>query len=668
MPPLTGKDAILAAARRLAELGDDDFDEDLLDAELALLGPLHDDEEIEETEAALRPEDLGLPLRLAAWLAKHRGRDMRVAFGAAFRAAKKLETDKDGHVKLGREVGRASSSLGNGASSSAPRQKYKPLEERVVPVSVDAKPTPRDFEYVSPAELERQAERDKHKQTQEQWQAGERAFVKNNDCKNEVVKKIIANSVRREREQDLPKGAGPAGRHEPTTRHDTGQAAVMGKSLLDIIKPASGELKTAEKLSAAQRRLNANALLSKLPKGERPVIATSHEQMCGGIVKKNGLQKVSRTTRQATLDALVVAAIVHEAKQRGVDKTSINEKFLLARPKTRAKAIQAGVDAELWVYEQSSSVLAYRGLAANALRSVGATVGDTSKDSKDASLKSHTGDANETENIYPSDAFSVVPLAARRKETADENGLSAADLYAVSVAVSFERSAQLVVDKKRKGVGFVGFSRPGALLQNYESLEAKKIYLKKARHVHGNFSTSFWKETLHWQRPPNAFRTRKAFTDEVIRRRLLRKKSSGDEGTVVASTVLKNSLKEKKVRKTSDDPVMNTSDPINPDIIPGDPLVISAVETLIISFIQPFLDVGTVTKSNAESITQKAVSKVMKKKQNEKSCDFLKRNKERDAVKALVREYIRRGMSDAPNTKRRKVEEKPTFNFDVDDL
>ena len=49
MPPLTGKNAILAAARRLAERGDDDFDEDLLDAELALAGPLFEEEE-DETE------------------------------------------------------------------------------------------------------------------------------------------------------------------------------------------------------------------------------------------------------------------------------------------------------------------------------------------------------------------------------------------------------------------------------------------------------------------------------------------------------------------------------------------------------------------------------------------------------------------------------------------
>ena len=43
MPPLSGKDAILAAARRLAELGDDALDEDLLDAELALADPARDE-------------------------------------------------------------------------------------------------------------------------------------------------------------------------------------------------------------------------------------------------------------------------------------------------------------------------------------------------------------------------------------------------------------------------------------------------------------------------------------------------------------------------------------------------------------------------------------------------------------------------------------------------
>ena len=95
MPPLSGKDAILAAARRLAELGDDALDEDLLDAELALAGSFRDEDEDfaeapGEGEPPLRPEDLGLPPRLSAWLARHAGQchsSSSVAAAAATTAA-----------------------------------------------------------------------------------------------------------------------------------------------------------------------------------------------------------------------------------------------------------------------------------------------------------------------------------------------------------------------------------------------------------------------------------------------------------------------------------------------------------------------------------------------------------------------------------------------------
>ena len=227
MPLLSGKDAILSAARRIAELGDDALDEDLLDAELALADPARDEEEAFVAEAPgdgerpLRPEDLGLPPRLAAWLARHKGRDMRRAFGAAARAAQRLIPDADGHVALGRVAGAPPSASAGGA-----RPRYAPLEERVVPLSEAAAPTPRAFEHVPPAELERREALKLEARSAEAWRRGERADpgvdprTIDNAAVSATIKNLIAAGARREREADLPKGAGPAGRHEPTTRSD----------------------------------------------------------------------------------------------------------------------------------------------------------------------------------------------------------------------------------------------------------------------------------------------------------------------------------------------------------------------------------------------------------------------------------------------------------------
>ena len=88
-PPEPAQAAILAEARRIAELGDD-IDEDALDAELARMtaeapeeGEAYPDDDDDPAGRAgasaptLRPEDVDLPPRLAAWLAKHRPRVRR---------------------------------------------------------------------------------------------------------------------------------------------------------------------------------------------------------------------------------------------------------------------------------------------------------------------------------------------------------------------------------------------------------------------------------------------------------------------------------------------------------------------------------------------------------------------------------------------------------------
>ena len=129
----SGKDAILAAARRIAQLDTDDDDDLDNDADWANWGGIdwknldvdHDAAElardaVAESEAKTA-EALGIPVRLARWLAKHKGGDVRRAFHVATRNRSNgagPTPDADGTVALGNK-----------------RPKYVPLEERVVAVS-----------------------------------------------------------------------------------------------------------------------------------------------------------------------------------------------------------------------------------------------------------------------------------------------------------------------------------------------------------------------------------------------------------------------------------------------------------------------------------------------------------------------------------------------------
>ena len=689
MPPLSGKDAILAAARRLAELGDDALDEDLLDAELALADPARDEEEAfaeapGDGERPLRPEDLGLPPRLAAWLARHKGRDMRRAFGAAARAAQRLIPDADGHVALGRVAGAPPSASAGGA-----RPRYAPLEERVVPLSEAAAPTPRAFEHVPPAELERREALKLEARSAEAWRRGERAEgvdprTIDNAAVSPTIKNLIAAGARREREADLPKGAGPAGRHEPTTRSDERTYSVP--SVMGVSQFAKRETETASiprraargRLAGAERRAATNALLGRLPDGERPIIATRASLTHGGVVKN--VTKVPRATRQATLDALTAAALTAEAEARGVAPAdafaAMDARWLAARPKTRRRAIAAGVEAEARVFEAAASAAAYRGLAASALRAVGgAAEGEPGgavgrpnrRDVPDA-------DADRTESPDLPDELSVVPRAARNRrgdarESRSRGFPSRADEAAVAVAAAFEREGLELTRRRARGVGGVAAARKGALLQNYVHEGADRIDLRAAATPLGA-SVAFWAETARHADPKRAVVP--ARHDARRLRRAARFLKNDDE-------------REARALNASD-----ASDALNANALNANASVAQAVRSLIRSFLEPFLDVGTITEAFARSIETKAAAKVMRKKHDEPDASFLRRDKEREAVKALTREYVRRGEKragsrEAGREKAGKVARvsvsaraeadsggtagrEPAFDFDVDDL
>ena len=760
MPPLSGKDAILAAARRLAELGDDALDEDLLDAELALAGPAHDEDEAfaggpVDGEPPLRPEDLGLPPRLAAWLARHGGRDVRRAFGADARAARRLVHDADGHVALGRAAGASVS------ASHQTRPRYAPLEERVVPLSEAAAPTPRAFEFVPPAELERREALRLEARSAEAWRRGERAKEAvdprrvDNAAVSAETKILIAAGSRREREADLPKGAGPAGRHEPTTRADERMTvpSVMGVSLFSSsreddsrtnLPPGLRRAKTSSKsshedvtnrLTGAERRSVTNALLQRLPEGERPVIGTTSGRTYGGVLKKGREEdddplKVPRTVRQATLDALVAAALSAEAEARGVKAEDTFEamttSWLAQRPKTRKRAIAAGVEAERRVFRAAASAAAYRGLAATALsalkkkaafitsdpkvdKSIDNIPGRKETKEKETAKSAFRGDKkagedDETDDVEVRgdlpDALCVVPRAARAKRGEKRLFLARADEAAVAAAAAFAREGLETTRRRERGVGFVAAARAGALLQNYTNPDADRVDLKTATTPLGA-SVAFWAETAK-RRDPRLSRTGKGLGSaaraflltrrarpSLDARAVSRDREKRDarttltmHGTTEAKDekdegVLVSAGKKRKTNADADAKDAKTAKTVS---------ISNAARALIRSFLEPFLDVGTITEAFARSIENKAAAKVLLKRGNEPDASFLERDKERDAVKALTREYVRRGEKrgarDAPETKETKETkraraeaksvgtrlEAPKFDFDVDDL
>ena len=739
MPPLSGKDAILAAARRLAELGDDALDEDLLDAELALADPARDEEEAfaeapGDGERPLRPEDLGLPPRLAAWLARHKGRDMRRAFGAAARAAQRLIPDADGHVALGRAAGASVSAC------NQTRPRYAPLEERVVPLSEAAAPTPRAFEHVPPAELERREALKLEARSAEAWRRGERAKgvdpkAIDNAAVSATIKNLIVAGSRREREIDLPKGAGPAGRHEPTTRSDerVGSETASSGNLPGLADPrasaregfrAKTEPSPRRRLAGAERRAAANALLGRLPDGERPVIATRASLASGGVVRRGGGPardplKVPRAARQATLDALVAAALAAEAEARGVTPdaafAAMSERWLAARPKTRRRAIAAGVAAEARVFEAAASAVAYRGLAANALRSAVAVSGRRDAraeatrggDLGDEGTVIGAGDASRVARALDPDARSVVPSAAReRKRRGGENaGLAVADEAAVAVAVAFEREGFERTRERNRGVGGVAAARAGSLLQNYKSENADGVDLRAAATIPPlGASVSFWTETARTSNPKRPrssrvatgsfggsvaiARSRRGAAKSSARRSLASYDDDGDGRSAKPErrerTDDANERRDVFAAAASRDTQSDTNACANA-------AVTRAVRSLVRSFLEPFVDVGTITATFARSIETKATEKVIRKKRDEPDASFLRREKEKEAVKALTREYVRRGekarrdRAEPEARKRARESEKktlrseadpvgtpnpppPTFDFDVDDL
>ena len=374
----SGKDAILAAARRIAQLDSDDDDDLDTDADWANWGGIdwknldvdHDAAELDrdavaESEAKTA-EALGIPVRLARWLAKHKGGDVRRAFHVATRNRGSNGAgptpDADGTVPLGNK-----------------RPKYVPLEERVVAVKPAAMPTKRPEDFEALRRL-KEARENAEARRREVAAGSARAIAeeqkKENVALTPAAKAAVAQAlISREQRPDMAPGAGPAGRHEPSKRSarvpvdvtlavGVNVAAVMGVmgvagASADTKGEGKGDAKgtPAKRLTGAERAAADNALLKLLPSGERPLIS----QMAGTN------SKIPKPTRQQTLYGFAAAALRAEARGR-FDGGDPDATWIRTHLKARRRAMTRAIEAESRVNERSGSKVTYRNLSAQALR------------------------------------------------------------------------------------------------------------------------------------------------------------------------------------------------------------------------------------------------------------------------------------------------------------
>ena len=617
----------------------------------------------------LRPEDVDLPPRLAAWLAKHRPRDIRRAFAVATRlrgpAHPADAPDADGHVRLG------------GA-----RPKYAPLEERRVPVAPAARPTPRAFDYEPPAVVAARERRRERERTQAEWAAAPE--IRENVATTAEAKALVRAASVRERETDLPEGAGPAGRHEPNApghgsaavrTGDAGDASGGVRAVLGAFGLA-GESRRGEsragrnaapaRRSGTERRVDDNALLRRLPPGERPMVPSD----------PSGKVKVPRATRQATLDALTASAIraafSAKAAREGEDP---DETWLAARPKTRRRAIARGVDAEARLFEKATSKISYRGLAAAALRETPDE--DEDGDGDEDGVSDGARRAESAAKRQRPDEKSVVTFAASRAGGA---GLSVADRRAVEDAVAFAEAGFRAKERRNAaaGAGVAGLREPdaGALLQGYARDAAATVSLTDARIVRGERSIAFFRAVARWFDPPRAKiddGKRRDGSREPRRREPKRRepeepepepdgndpaapKPDGDP----ASSHRASPPEESTTRvigslysiKRSRPDARSSGASAAP---PGSPAVVAAVRAFVAAYLDPLVDVGAVSASVAADVHTRVVAKVMRKRADARDASFLNREKEKDAVRGLLRAYVKRD-ADAKTERGAKVE------------
>ena len=600
----SGKDAILAAARRIAQLDSDDDDDLDNDADWANWGGIdwknldvdHDAAElardaVAESEAKTA-EALGIPVRLARWLAKHKGGDVRRAFHVATRNRGSNGAgptpDADGTVPLGNK-----------------RPKYVPLEERVVAVKPAAMPTkrPEDFEALRRLKEAREnAEARRREVAAGSARAIEAEQKKENVALTPAAKAAVAQAlISREQRPDMAPGAGPAGRHEPSKRSarvpvdvtlavGANVAAVMGVmgvagGSADTKGEGKGDAKgtPAKRLTGAERAAADNALLKLLPSGERPLIS----QMAGTN------SKIPKPTRQQTLDGFAAAALRAEARGR-FDGGDPDATWIRTHLKARRRAMTRAIEAESRVNERSGSKVTYRNLSAQALRT------------------------EETTRVGPDPDEGVT----RRNDAIDP-----ADRDAVSFANDVASRANTC-----RGATPVGLTEPepGALLQGYRRPAADGIVLADARVVRGDAAVAFFTAAASIARPVLRLCERA--------RRMLERRNASKRKANEVNVAAEGPIDPKRAKPRADsEPKKNEKE----ERIPGRPEVIAAVRSFVDAYMEPLVDVGAVHSTVARTIAGKATAKVMSKHERARDAAPILA-KESDAIKKLVKAYVQR--------------------------
>ena len=601
----SGKDAILAAARRIAQLDSGDDDDLDTDADWANWGGIdwknldvdHDAAElardaVAESEAKTA-EALGIPVRLARWLAKHKGGDVRRAFHVATRNRSNgagPTPDADGTVPLGNK-----------------RPKYVPLEERVVAVKPAAMPTkrPEDFEALRRLKESREnAEARRREVAAGSARAIAEEQKKENVALTPAAKAAVAQAlISREQRPDMAPGAGPAGRHEPSKRSarvpvdvtlavGANVAAVMGVmgvagGSADTKGEGGGDAKgtPAKRLTGAERAAADNALLKLLPSGERPLIS----QMAGTN------SKIPKPTRQQTLDGFAAAALRAEARGR-FDGGDPDATWIRTHLKARRRAMTRAIEAESRVNERSGSKVTYRNLSAQALRT------------------------EETTRVAADPDEGVT----RRNDAIDP-----ADRDAVSFANDVASRA-----KTSRGATPVGLTEPepGALLQGYRRPAADGIVLADARVVRGDAAVAFFTAAASIARPVLRLCERA--------RRMLERRNASKRKAKVETVAAEGPIDPKRAKPRAD------SEPKKKEErIPGRPEVIAAVRSFVDAYMEPLVDVGAVHSTVARTIAGKASAKVMSKHERARDAAPILA-KESDAIKKLVKAYVQRELKE----------------------
>ena len=345
--------------------------------------------------------------------------------------------------------------------------------------------------------------------------------------------------------------------------------------------------------------------------------------------------------------------------------------WFAAHAKARRGAVKAATEAEARLFRDAgSSTIAYRAAAsaalaklareaANAETTFGDVRGRSGAPSEKATCTQHSVSTRLEEDPEEArggngDARRVVPLAAARLSSSAASPLLApADRAAVAAAVRCVEEVR-AASRRNPGsrllaaaglVGAGGGFEGGALLQALRVEGQKKTrpgadggsaspargpseqhtpdddVLEASRTVRGEASKAFFAECA-----ARRFPRRLEPTPAGARRRGPRRASVGacTRGTRAGPG---GTTPTRTGGVASDDSV-------------GDSSVRRAVRAFVRAYLEPLVDVGAVGSDRAGEVLERAVAKVMRRRALAKDASFLDAEREKDAVKKLVRAYL----------------------------